>query len=218
MAKRLADCRVAIVGLGLMGASLAMDLTRNQLCREVRGIARRTETVLDAFFAGAVDLATNDLATGVLGADIVIMATPVRTIVDLLDEIGCILLSRSHELGKQPGLIRQFLDDNVLPKQLPVHLPDDFRVFCLALNALKVWVSAEQAATDRYLLGGTVREECRETATTCIVTGEPLMSERVQLHHPVRDGRPPIPLSQKGHSLIENQTGRKSKARKGSRR
>ena len=27
MAKRLADCRVAIVGLGLMGASLAMDLT-----------------------------------------------------------------------------------------------------------------------------------------------------------------------------------------------
>ena len=88
MAKRLADCRVAIVGLGLMGASLAMDLTRNQLCREVRGIARRTETVLDAFFAGAVDLATNDLATGVLGADIVIMATPVRTIVDLLDEIG----------------------------------------------------------------------------------------------------------------------------------
>ena len=88
MAKRLADCRVAIVGLGLMGASLAMDLTRHQLCREVRGIARRTATVLDAFFAGAVDLATNDLATGVLGADIVILATPVRTIVDLLDEIG----------------------------------------------------------------------------------------------------------------------------------
>ena len=71
-----------------MGASLAMDLTRNQLCREVRGIARRTATVLDAFFAGAVDLATNDLATGVLGADIVILATPARTIVDLLDEIA----------------------------------------------------------------------------------------------------------------------------------
>lgn len=86
--KRLADCRVAIVGLGLMGASLAMDLRRNHLCREVRGIARRTETVLDAFFADAVDLATNDPSTGVMAADIVILATPVRTIVDLLADLG----------------------------------------------------------------------------------------------------------------------------------
>lgn len=86
--KRLADCRVAIVGLGLMGASLAMDLSQNNLCREVRGVARRTATVLDAFFAGAVDLATNDLTTGVMAADIVILATPVRTIVDMLGEIG----------------------------------------------------------------------------------------------------------------------------------
>ena len=88
MRKRLADCRVAIVGLGLMGASLAMDLMQNNLCREVRGVARRTATVLDAFFAGAVDLATNDVHTGVMGADIVILATPVRTIVDQINEIA----------------------------------------------------------------------------------------------------------------------------------
>ena len=88
MSKRLCDCRVAIVGLGLMGASLAMDLAHNHLCREVRGVARRTATVLDAFFAGAVDLATNDLHTGVMGADIVILATPVRTIVAQLAEIA----------------------------------------------------------------------------------------------------------------------------------
>jgi prephenate dehydrogenase len=86
--KHLADCRVAIVGLGLMGASLAMDLSQNGLCREVRGVARRTATVLEAFFAGAVDLATNDLTTGVMAADIVILATPVRTILDILAEIG----------------------------------------------------------------------------------------------------------------------------------
>jgi prephenate dehydrogenase len=65
-----------------------MDLKTQQLCREVRGVARRTQTVLDAFFAGAVDLATNDLQTGILGADIVILSTPVRTIVSTLEEIG----------------------------------------------------------------------------------------------------------------------------------
>lgn len=91
MQKRLKDCRVAVVGLGLMGASLCMDLTRGGLCREVRGIARRTDTVLEAFFSGAVDLATNDLNTGVLGADIVVLATPVRTILSMLEEIGPLL-------------------------------------------------------------------------------------------------------------------------------
>jgi prephenate dehydrogenase len=65
-----------------------MDLKTQGLCREVRGVARRTQTVLDAFFAGVVDLATNDLQTGILGADIVILATPVRTIVATLEEIG----------------------------------------------------------------------------------------------------------------------------------
>jgi prephenate dehydrogenase len=88
MTKHLSECRVAIVGLGLMGASLSMDLVHRSLCREVRGVARRTGTVLDAFFAGAVDLATNDLHTGVMGADIVVLATPVRTIVGMLKEIG----------------------------------------------------------------------------------------------------------------------------------
>lgn len=88
MTKRLSDCNIAVVGLGLMGASLCMDLVQGKLCRDVRGVARRTDTVLEAFFAGAVDLATNDVHTGVLGADIVILATPVRTIVDMLEEIG----------------------------------------------------------------------------------------------------------------------------------
>lgn len=86
--KALRECSVAVVGLGLMGASLCMDLKAQHLCREVRGVARRTQTVLDAFFAHAVDLATNDLQTGILGADIVILATPVRTIVATIEEIG----------------------------------------------------------------------------------------------------------------------------------
>jgi prephenate dehydrogenase len=87
MTKPLKDCSVAVVGLGLMGASLCMDLKEGKLCREVRGVARRTRTVLDAFFAGAVDLATNDLQTGVLGADIVILATPVRSILSVLQQL-----------------------------------------------------------------------------------------------------------------------------------
>jgi len=85
--KQLSECRVAVVGLGLMGASLCMDLAQKGLCREVRGVARRTDVLLDAFFSQAVDLATDDLHTGVLGADIVILATPVRAIITILQEL-----------------------------------------------------------------------------------------------------------------------------------
>jgi len=86
--KRLKDCSVTVIGLGLMGASLCMDLSAGKFCREVRGVARRTDTVLQAFFSGAVDEVTNDLATGVIGADIVVLATPVRTIISTLQEIA----------------------------------------------------------------------------------------------------------------------------------
>ena len=118
MSKRLADCRVAIVGLGLMGASLAMDLMQKNLCREVRGVARRTATVLDAFFAGAVDLATNDVDTGVMGADIVILATPVRTIVDQIGQISSTLWPGTivMDMGSTKSTICAALD------QLPPHI------------------------------------------------------------------------------------------------
>lgn len=53
-------------------------------------------------------------------------------------------------------------------------------------------------------MGGTVRKICRRAIDHCLVTGEPLTGT-IELHHPVRDGRPPIPLSKKGHSLIESQ-------------
>ena len=81
-------------------------------------------------------------------------------------------------------------------------LPEDFRVFALLLNALKQWVSAESAATDRFLLGGNARKECREVTNICLVTGKEIGDDG-ELHHPVRDGRPPIFLSREGHNIIE---------------
>jgi len=112
MTKRLADCRVTVVGLGLMGASLCMDLVQGHLCREVRGVARRAETALAAFFENAVDQATTDLQTGVAGADIVILATPVRTIVDMLAEVGPLLWPGAlvMDMGSTKGEICAAMD------------------------------------------------------------------------------------------------------------
>ena len=123
---------------------------------------------------------------------------------DLLSAVGEILLVRSAALPHQPGPVSQFLDANPLPPSMTELLTPEFRSFCLALNALKQWVVAEQIATDRYLLGAVARDLCREAGLECLVTGAAL-NENVELHHPVRDGRPPIPLSKSGHARLEGQ-------------
>ncbi len=127
-------------------------------------------------------------------------------VADLLNKIGDLLLVGSRELARKPGLLREFLDANELPDCVGSRLPDEFRAFCLVLNSIKQWVAAESAATDRYLLGGTARKQCRKMVDRCLVTGEPLDETTVELHHPARDGRPPIPLSKAGHDQIERVT------------
>jgi prephenate dehydrogenase len=103
----LQDARVAIVGLGLMGGSLALALMERSLCREVIGIARRTETVREASSRRVAHRLTTDLADGVAGADIIVLATPVRTILRQIRQLStmpldpCLLL----DLGSTKGEI-----------------------------------------------------------------------------------------------------------------
>lgn len=127
----------------------------------------------------------------------------------ILEQIGSQLVAASVNLSEN-GPVKDFLDCNPLPEHMKELLPNNFRAFSLILNALKQWVSAESAATDRYLLGGTARATCRSVIDKCILTNEPL-DKTSELHHPLRDGRPPILLSEKGHMLIEeyNQNGNK---------
>jgi len=75
-----------------MGGSLAMALLERSLCREVVGVARRTETVREAMARGIVHHATTDLAEGVAGADVIVLATPARTILGQIDQLAAMSL------------------------------------------------------------------------------------------------------------------------------
>jgi len=136
------------------------------------------------------------------GLDVLNVKIPRDVFANILVEIGGVLNQKALELANEDGPVKDFLEANPLPPHMKELLPDDFRVFSLLLNALKQWVSAESQSTDRYLLGGTARATCREAVNKCIVTGEEL-DENAELHHPLRDGRPPILLSKKGHNLVE---------------
>lgn len=136
------------------------------------------------------------------GLDILNVKIPRDVFASILGEIGGVLNQKAIEMASEEGPVKEFLETNPLPPHMKELLPDDFRVFSLLLNALKQWVSAESRSTDRYLLGGTARKTCRAAVNKCIVTGEEI-GENPELHHPLRDGRPPILLSKKGHNLVE---------------
>jgi prephenate dehydrogenase len=91
MTPRLRDAQVTIVGLGLMGGSLAAALTARHACRRVVGVARRKGTVAQALAMGVIHEGMCHLAEGVRDADVVVLATPVRAIIELIEQIGPLL-------------------------------------------------------------------------------------------------------------------------------
>lgn len=86
LAPDLAACHVTIIGLGLMGGSLAHAL-RGRVAR-LTAVERHAATRQRALNQSIVDAVTDDLASGIALADLIILATPVRTILELLPQIG----------------------------------------------------------------------------------------------------------------------------------
>ncbi|MBV8650469.1 MAG: prephenate/arogenate dehydrogenase family protein [Alphaproteobacteria bacterium] len=80
--------RVAIIGIGLIGSSLARVLRRDRLAGEIVACARRPETRAKALELGIVDRAVEDPAEAVAGADLVVVATPLSAYAGIAARIG----------------------------------------------------------------------------------------------------------------------------------
>ncbi len=79
---------VAIVGVGLIGGSLGLAIKRRYPNTEVIGVDRTERIVKSAQARGAIDTGSTDLSQGVGRADVIFVATPVRTIAELLPTLG----------------------------------------------------------------------------------------------------------------------------------
>ena len=69
--------RLAIVGVGLLGGSIALAARAHGLAREIVGIGRDRTRLQAPLRAGAVDRVTTDLAAGVRDADMLVLAANV---------------------------------------------------------------------------------------------------------------------------------------------
>ncbi|BCG46206.1 Prephenate and/or arogenate dehydrogenase [Citrifermentans bremense] len=89
--------RMAVIGVGLIGGSLARILREKGAVKEVVGIGRGEENLKRGVELGVLDRYTTNAKEGVAGADLVFVATPVCAIPKVVAEIapflapGCIV-------------------------------------------------------------------------------------------------------------------------------
>lgn len=80
--------RVALIGLGLIGASLAHVMRREKLARHITGHARTAATRARAMELGLCDSVHDTAKAAVQGADLVVLCVPVSACGPIAGEIG----------------------------------------------------------------------------------------------------------------------------------
>ncbi len=82
--------KLVVIGIGLIGGSLAAGLKQAGACREVIGVARRQQTCDDAVSLGVVDravLSLRDVADELTAGDVIFIAVPTLTVETVLQQI-----------------------------------------------------------------------------------------------------------------------------------
>ena len=99
--------QITIIGLGLMGGSLGMAIRRRRFAKTVVGFSRKLSTLRRAKQRGAIDTGTTDLKRAVQDADLVVLGTPVDTIVPLGQRAAHFMRHGSvlTDVGSVKGLI-----------------------------------------------------------------------------------------------------------------
>ena len=108
--------RVAVLGLGLLGGSVALAARQRRVAGRVIGANRRASVCEEALRLGAVDEAEPDFAAAARGAELVVLATPVFAMPEVVRQIAPALAEGA--LVTDVGSVKGFLADT-LPGLLP---------------------------------------------------------------------------------------------------
>ena len=100
---------VAILGLGLMGGSLGLALTRAGL--KVSGWDANPEAINEAFKSGAINQAAESMGEAVREASVIFIATPVASIPEVIR--GCLSFTAPGSIFTDLGSIKEQVIDAV---------------------------------------------------------------------------------------------------------
>lgn len=80
--------KLTIIGVGLIGGSLSMALRKKGMAGEIVGVGRSISSLELAVKLDVIDKFTTDPASGVMDADLVVIATPVASIAGIVKKIA----------------------------------------------------------------------------------------------------------------------------------
>ena len=99
--------KLTIIGIGLIGGSLARALRANGYVREVTGYGRSVGNLQQAVELGVIDRAEASLADAVRDADMAVLALPVGCMGEVLDQLGPVLAEHAvvTDVGSVKGSV-----------------------------------------------------------------------------------------------------------------
>ncbi len=112
--------QVAVFGLGLIGSSMGLALKNSASPPRVVGFDTNAEALHRAARANAIDRSAGTLADACAGSDVVVLAAPVRGILQLLPEIAPHLTGETLVTdtgGTKQEIVR--VADSTLPRNAP---------------------------------------------------------------------------------------------------
>lgn len=111
--------RVAIIGVGLIGGSLAMVLKQKGIANYIVGIGRGIKNLEIAKRLGVVDEFTQDPRAGVKGAELVVIAIPVGSIAKVVKDITPYLKDGTiiTDVGSVKGWVIKEVEE-ILPEKV----------------------------------------------------------------------------------------------------
>ncbi len=99
---------VFIIGLGLIGGSIAYDLSASKSVAKVIGYDSKNSIMTAALKKKAVNRTVRSIKDGIEQADIIILATPIRTSIKLAPQI-CRMVNRSQTVMDVVGTKKELL-------------------------------------------------------------------------------------------------------------
>jgi len=103
--------RITIIGLGLIGGSLALAIKEKDIAKKVVGISKRKSTIDFAVKKKIVDFATVNLKDGVKDSDLVIITTPVFKIADIARALAPFL--KDSAILTDAGSTKKYIVKNI---------------------------------------------------------------------------------------------------------
>lgn len=80
--------QITIIGVGLLGGSFALAMREKGLATKVVGVSRRLSSVEKALELAVIDEATDSIKSAVKGADMVLIATPMLSMENVLNDVS----------------------------------------------------------------------------------------------------------------------------------